>query len=65
MRCVLVNSPADVINGDVPQLFIHGGLALLVGMGTEGRLGMLIGHVDLYLTTSCKKKQKYNLVREY
>lgn len=52
--CMSVNSPADVIYGNVPQLFVHGGLVLLARMGTEGRLGMLVGHMDLYLTTSLK-----------
>lgn len=27
-------------------------------MGTEGRLGVLIGHVDLYLTPSLKQKSR-------
>lgn len=34
--CMWVNSPADIIYGDVPQLFVHGRLALLAGIGTEG-----------------------------
>jgi len=47
-----VNLPADVIDGDVPQLFVHGGLALLTGVGAEGGLGMFVGYVYLYLTGS-------------
>lgn len=31
-KCV---SPADVIDGDVPELFIHGGLAPLALVGAE------------------------------
>lgn len=52
-----VNSPADVIYGDVPQLLIHGGLAPLARMCTYGGLGVLVGNVDLYLTTTLKKKK--------
>lgn len=29
-------SPADVVYGDVPQLLVHRGLALLTRMGAEG-----------------------------
>lgn len=38
LQCLMYlwgNSPADVINGDVPKLLIHGGLALLARMGAE------------------------------
>lgn len=48
--------PADVVDGDVPQLLIHGGLALLTGVGAEGGLRVLVGHMDLYLAASCQKK---------
>lgn len=46
----IIHLPADVVYGDVPELLIHGRLAFLTGMGTEGGLGMLIGHVNLNLT---------------
>lgn len=46
----IIRLPADVVYGDVPELLVHGRLAFLTGMGTEGGLGMLIGHVDLNLT---------------
>lgn len=49
-------SPADVVDGDVPQLFIHGRLTLLVRGRAEGRLGMFVGHVDLYLAATFLKK---------
>lgn len=56
-----MNSPADVIYGDVPQLLIHGGLAPLTRMCTYGGLGVLVGNVDLYLTTTLKKKNQIGL----
>lgn len=56
-----VNSPADVIYGDVPQLLIHGGLAPLARMCTYGGLGVLVGNVDLYLTTTLEKKNQIGL----
>lgn len=43
-------SPADVVYGDVPELLIHGRLALPAGVGAEGRLGVFVGHMDLYLS---------------
>lgn len=44
--------PADVVNGDVSELFIHGGLALLSRHDTQGRLGMLVGYTDFYIVAS-------------
>ena len=64
--CVCVCSPADVIYGNIPQLLIHGGLALLARMAAEGGLGMFVRHVDLYLTAPLgklhfvRKKPKQN-----
>lgn len=52
-----VNSPADVVYGDVSQLFVHGGLTLLARMCAESRLGMFVGHMDLYLTAGFEKIQ--------
>lgn len=61
--CMCVNSPADVVYGDVPQLFVHGRLTLLARMCAESRLGMFVGHVDLYLA-ACFKKIK-DLIRKH
>lgn len=56
---VFPTSPADVIDGDVPQLFVHGRLALLATrVGADGGLGMLVGHVDLDLAASLKNQDR-------
>lgn len=54
---VQLNPPADVVDGDVPQLLVHGGLALLAGVGADGGLRVLVGHVDFYLAAALKEEQ--------
>lgn len=51
---VRANPPADVIDGDVPQLLVHGGLALLAGVGADGGLRVLVGHMDFYLAATLR-----------
>lgn len=51
---VWLNPPADVVDGDVPQLLVHGGLTLLAGMGADGGLRVLVGHMDFYLAAAFK-----------
>lgn len=52
-----VNPPADVVDGDVPQLLVHGRLTLLAGVGADGGLRVLVGHMDFYLTAALKEHQ--------
>lgn len=47
-----MNGPADVINGDVPQLLIHGRLALPAGVSAESGLKVFVGHMDFNFTAS-------------
>lgn len=58
----IIYLPADVVYGDVSKLLVHGRLAFLTGVGTEGGLGMFVCHVDLNLTGPfvfcCQKKEK-------
>lgn len=51
---VWLNPPADVVDGDVPQLLVHGGLTLLAGMGANGGLRVFVGHMDFYLAAALK-----------
>lgn len=52
-----MNPPADVVDGDVPQLLVHGGLTLLAGVGADGGLRVLVGHMDFYLAAALKEHQ--------
>ena len=44
--------PADVVYGDISELLIHGGLALLVVVDVKCGHGMLVGDVDFDLSSS-------------
>lgn len=60
--------PADVVNGDVSELFIHGWLAFLTGMSTKCRLRMLIGNMNLYLAGSFigkRRKREKNYLTDH
>lgn len=54
---VLLNPPADVVDGDVPQLLVHRRLTLLAGMRADGGLRVLVGHMDFYLAAPLKSRQ--------
>ena len=41
--------PADVVDGNVPKLFVHGRLAPLPRRHIQGRLCMLVGYADFYV----------------
>lgn len=55
--CVCV-WPADVVNGNVSELLVHGWLVFPVWQDVEGGLRMFIGHI--YPNFSCALKKSGN-----
>ena len=58
MRTQTLCPPADVVDGDVSELLVQGGLAALVGVAAQHRQGVFVGHVDLDLRSGCRGIQR-------